>query len=261
MFKAFSPDKQSLNDHCFSLLKAYNIELTKQSLDAKFTTNAVDFIKSLLSVQLEKMFTHETHSVSGIRNIIIQDSTKFGLPDKFQKDYKGFGGRSCSAGGQLQFSYNLTTHKVNKIELSSASKPDRTYAKDNHVVKEGDLIIRDLGYFSLEGFHDIENRNAYYLSRVFPRTSLFERHGNKWIRIDIEQLVKKMHKHNIPLLEKEVFIGLQNKVRTKIIIQFLPEFVKEERLRNKKKRAKENGKKMKTITRTIHNHNNDNESC
>ncbi|WP_308011368.1 transposase [Clostridium tagluense] len=40
-------------------------------------------------------------------------------------------------------------------------------------IKAGDLILRDLGYFSFEDFLDIEKRKAFYISRLKPNIAVY----------------------------------------------------------------------------------------
>ncbi|WP_442781462.1 hypothetical protein [Clostridium sp. CF011] len=40
-------------------------------------------------------------------------------------------------------------------------------------IKVGDLILRDLGYFNFEDFLYLEDRDAFYISRLKPNISVY----------------------------------------------------------------------------------------
>ncbi|WP_081003393.1 transposase [Aneurinibacillus migulanus] len=45
-------------------------------------------------------------------------------------------------------------------------------------VEEKDLCIRDLGYFSLGNFKEIEERDAFYVSRLKVNVRVYEKNEN-----------------------------------------------------------------------------------
>ena len=244
MFKVFSADKQSLNDHCLSLLFNNAVSIRKQSFDSRFSDEATEFVKRLVENQIQSITSIDNaFSIKGFNKVCIQDSTRFGLPDAFENEFKSFGGRSSKAGMQIQFSYDLLRHKIHTIDIDSASVNDRSYAVNNDWIEKDDLVIRDLGYFSMDGFKQIQEKDSFFLSRAYPRTALFEKHSGKLIRLDLDALIRKMETNNIELIEKNIYCGLDQKMPMRAIIQRLPPELKEKRLRQKRRRAAENKSK------------------
>ena len=71
-------------------------------------------------------------------------------------------------------------------------------------IKKGTLLIRDLGYFIIDNFRTIENKLAYYLSRVHKGTLIFENEFDE-NPVNIECFFKKHTRHT--------FVSFLNEVR------------------------------------------------
>jgi len=68
---------------------------------------------------------------------------------------------------KIDFAYDLLAGEVVSHTLESATEQDKTIGKELvAMVRENDLVLRDMGYFSLSEFIDIERRGAYWLTRV-----------------------------------------------------------------------------------------------
>ena len=56
------------------------------------------------------------------------------------------------------------------------------------IVKEGDLIIRDLGYHTIESFSAIQDKSAYFLSRLSLSKKIIDLDGGE---IDLLSFARK----------------------------------------------------------------------
>jgi Transposase DDE domain len=74
-----------------------------------------------------------------------------------------------TAGCKIDICFDLLSGQTITIDLHTATTPDRTIGWDilRHV-EQNDLILRDMGYFTIETFHLIEQKKAFWLSRL-PR--------------------------------------------------------------------------------------------
>ncbi|MEL6537058.1 MAG: hypothetical protein AAFQ98_16675, partial [Bacteroidota bacterium] len=75
--KSFSPNQQSLLDHQRELSIHAGVEITKQSLDQRFTPQATAFIKVLLSEQMDEVIDYSIPMLASFSHVFIQDSTRF----------------------------------------------------------------------------------------------------------------------------------------------------------------------------------------
>jgi len=135
-----------------------------------------------------------------------------------------------------------------ELEVSAFTKTDSTNAHETvNKIQPGELVIRDLGYISIENMKAISReRNAYYLNRLKSSTVVFKTIGNKPERFNFSQIESKMRKGNIRLMETKAYIGEDQKYPVRMIINLVSEQVKEERVRERRKYAK---KKKQTVNK------------
>jgi hypothetical protein len=89
-----------------------------------------------------------------------------------------------------------------------------------------------------------------YLCRVNPSTIVLEKNNDQFQRIDFIELTKFMRSHEISSIEKEVYLGAEEKLKTRMIIFLMPEEEYAKRIRkaeqnNKKKGRGQVGKEFK----------------
>jgi len=234
--KDFSGSQESLVDHTIDLKLNRGIEIKKQSIQNKFNDKAVTFIKSLISTQLSKKFDCPSAYLNMFSAVLIQDSTRFGLPESLKETYKGYGGRGAKAGGKIQFVYELKTQQMYYSRFESMTENDLTASQKNEWIKEGALILRDLGYYCNEGLQEIAFKKAFFISKVKPKTALFTLAGK---RLDLAKLLARMKKNNIGYLEKELLIGHEKKIKARTIFSLLPDEIKKKRAKAVAYKAKD----------------------
>lgn len=232
IFKTYENTRQSLSDHCTDLLFEKGIELKKQSFDSKFNDRAVSFLKSIVSGLLSKTASNiSSPLLSKFSAVFIQDATRFGLPSNLEESYPGFMGVGGVSGGQIQLVYDLKNGEIIQTDLVAATISEAKSATGCNWIREGSLVLRDLGYFNLEGFKEIHQKKAYFISRVKPKTILYDNSQLSPAKIDINQIVDQMKAKQISSLAIEVLVGAQEKFPTKAIFTLLPQQVAEQRLR------------------------------
>lgn len=239
VFKVFEGNKQSLSDHCVGILKDSGISITKQSLDSKFNTQAVNFLKGVLSKLSEGLISDlKTPLLSNFSNVFIQDATRFGLPKCMNSIYKGFNG-DLSA-GQIQFVYDIKKGCVSHSEFVSATVNESTNAINCTWIEKRALILRDLGYFNINGLKEIDAKEAFFISRVKPKTILLTQKENdsKMEELDISTLVSKMKSKGVKSMSLNVLLGTKDRYPTKAVISLVSPKVLEERIRKANNNAK-----------------------
>jgi hypothetical protein len=230
LFKTFESSKESLSDHVQELKNTRNIFIKKQSIQERFTPEAVSFVKKLVDAQLSATnFLKNTTLLNSFSKVFIQDSTRFGLPEQLEEAYPGFKGAGGNSGAQIQFTYELKEHRIYDASLHAATPNDSLSSTENKWIEENSLVLRDLGYFSFKGLEEVINKKAFFISRAKPKTAFFE--GNKNHRLDLEALVTHMTKYQIPYFDKNLIMGVGKKLPVRVIFCLVPEQVKEERLR------------------------------
>lgn len=100
--------------------------------------------------------------------IIVEDSTFLPFDKSNSSDFPASGNsKGKTAGCKVNLAFDLLTGSVIINELVSGTQQDKTGGWDLlGKILPNDLILRDMGYFSVEGFAVIEGKGAYWLSRL-----------------------------------------------------------------------------------------------
>jgi hypothetical protein len=101
----------------------------------------------------------------------------------------------------------------------------------------GTLTIRDLGYFSLDWFHQLIAVGAFFLSRLQPRTTIFTPDGAP---LALFELLDR-HVGDAPF-DQQVLIGQTERVPCRLIAWRAPPDVVAQRRRKARRRAQKEGR-------------------
>ncbi len=146
--------------------------LAKQSLFERMTAGAVGFLQSVLGALLGSLATPPTSGLAaldGFGRVLVQDSTTLPLSEKLARWFPGASNQKGAQGGllRIQACYDLRAQSFVHFSLSSYRRNDQAASPDVlPLVRAGDLILRDLGYFVLEVLEQIAAAHAYFLSRL-----------------------------------------------------------------------------------------------
>jgi hypothetical protein len=238
LLRAHQGNQESLMDHVYELRQNRNISVRKQSLQNKFSCQAVAFMRELLEHQLKISNRLSDSSIlNSFSKVYLQDSTRFGLPDQLKDDYPCFGGSGAQAGAQIQFVYELRRQQVCQMEVYSAKRNDAHLSVNNHWLEKDALVLRDLGYFTSDGFKEIIAKQAYFISKAKPKTTFYTLDNQK---IDLKNLLNRIKQHGLQYIEENLIMGFekQKKVPVRVIFSTVPDSVREQRLRNAQKNAR-----------------------
>jgi hypothetical protein len=157
--------------------------LTKQSLFERLSPRAVGFLQSVLGALLGTLATAPTPvpvGLQGFGRVLVQDSTTLQLSEKLARFFPGASNQKGAQGGllKIQACYDLLAQRFVHFSLSSYRRNDQAASPDVlPLVRAGDLILRDLGYFVLEVLEQIAAAHAYFLSRLRLGVRLWEPDG------------------------------------------------------------------------------------
>src|SRR5690606_1199743 len=104
---------------------------------------------------------------------------------------------------RLRWAFDLLSGETIDAELHHWRENDMSTAFDLLAyLKKGDLVLRDMGYFCLQSFHEIAAAGAYFITRLPEGTVVT---GEKGKRID---LLRQLRKGGRKLHELRVTVGL-----------------------------------------------------
>lgn len=238
-----------------------DITISPQALDQRFNENAVEFLKAIFNEMLEKqnriLRDNNVLLRSHFKSIKVVDSTTISLPEHLKSTYRGSGGSSSDAAAKIQLEYELFTGNFIQCGIVEGVSNDADYlATLEKGIEANDLHLKDLGYFKAEHFQYIEKCGAYYLSKLKSTAAIYVKNDNPEImsngkvrkdslykRVDIEEIVKPLAEgETIELLD--IYIGKNDKFKTRLIVTKLTEECKKKRENKFLKDVKRKNKKI-----------------
>ena len=241
-----SHTEQGSLSYMVSLLQSdFGVTIKKQSLDERFNEKCVAFVKAVLSEVLREQFSplYSGEFLPGFVRIRIKDSTKFMVPSTLEANYKACGGDAHShsrAGVSIQYEYDLQRGEITYLDITSGDRNDRADAgKTADEVEKDDLILRDLGYFSTSVFANFAEKEAFFLSRLDCSTNVYDETGHL---ISFQNIYKSMQAIKITVQEISVQAGKQTRLPVRLILQTVPDEVYAQRIWEKTRKSKGQGR-------------------
>lgn len=243
LYSASIKEQFSLDQFSGEAAKSYNIPITKQGLDSRFDEKAVCFVKSILEEVMANQIGEplEPRFLSSFNKVRIKDSTRFDLPQKLKENFPGFGGKITSdAAACVQYEFDLKNRCLLDLDITSAKRTDYQDAKEKtDQIDKGDLIIRDLGYFSLEVLKSIAKVEAFFLSKLKPKMKVFDLNS---CEVNFSKLYAYMVRTQMPQFHMQAFIGDKERFPVRMSIEVVSEEVYVKRILAVEKEHKKKGK-------------------
>lgn len=167
----------TLERMCSFLSKWFDICILPQSLQSIINREeSVKFINQIMGEVmtyevekvLKKIYGKRKICISKLfPRILLQDSTVISLPATLQRIFRGYGGAASTAAVKIDLIYDMVCNTIIRTRTLAGRIPDAKLSSDIfNYIEDGDLIIRDLGYFNLKQFIQITIKNAFYISRL-----------------------------------------------------------------------------------------------
>lgn len=125
-------------------------------------------------------------------------------------------------------------------ELYKGHENDMSTAFDLvDAIKEGDMVLRDMGYFCLEVFRQIARRGAWFLTRIPEGTVLCDLHGKE---INLSRILRR---ESSDLLEMRVRVGREDPFEGRLVAARIEPKRAAQRRRKLRKKWREKGGKVR----------------
>lgn len=226
------------------LYKHFKVVVTPQALSKRINnTSSPKFLQAVLRKILEiqikiglgNKFTDYCTQFNGI---YLQDSSQISLNEKLSEHFKGFGGGASTAALKLDFIYDITKFLVYGIKMTSSTVNDQRNAKEIlKYIKTKSLIIRDLGYFTIDCLKKIQAKGAYYLSRLSICTHVYLNKDDKE-PLAILDYLRKLHSEGKTSSNIKVYVGNTQRLETRLVAEKVPEHVSRQRAEKYRKKYK-----------------------
>lgn len=211
--------------------------MARQSLHARFSPESTAFLVKIHNHLIEQRYGPVATVLKGspIRRVLIEDSSSQAMHKSNAEEFPASGNQlGATAGVKIDIAFDLLSGNAVCHTLQLATESDQTIGKEFVAeVKDGDLVLRDMGYFCLDEFTEIERRCAFWLSRLPQKVGVKLKDGR-----DLEKHLKKSRKNFIDLT---VIAGEQGKECRLVAVRATPEVAKA-RKAEREKRAQKSGK-------------------
>lgn len=168
---------RSYQDWAVCLSEVIKSTVSKQAvfsrLNEKFVLTLKSLVKDVISTRVDKNI--KVGIFKSFRSVWIQDSTTIHLPDAASILFKGNKSRGKQKSvAKLNVVINLLTGSIPVMDWYNFTDNEQKLASQKlPIVKKGDLLIRDLGYFVLSSFEDLSEEGIFFLSRLHYGVKLY----------------------------------------------------------------------------------------
>lgn len=197
-------------------------DITPQALEQRINSdNAVEYVKEVfedvLREKLSRIEIPEPELLKSFENVYIEDSTQAAIHEKLSDNFKGSGGSASKAAVKIDFIYNIKKMDAAQITIRAGADPDQGMAYAvNDIMKESDLKINDLGYFSIPSLKDTADKNAFYLSRISKSANVYlTEHDSE--PVNLPEYINRNF-GDAPVIDIYVYLGKEERFRTRLVV-------------------------------------------
>lgn len=242
MFSECDHSQLSLQDCCNDLAQQHRKSLSKVALHKRFNDRSLDFLKLVLAHQMSaKLNIEQEHHWQAFSRVLVTDSSKFILPERYIADYPGFGGRNKLSLMNIQYTFDLKHGDWENLELTKATENDQSHSKKTlNRIGKNELHIRDMGYITMSYLSKVIGEGAFFLNRMPSLWKPVQCSSGK--AIDWSARYREMQNNKQNRFETMVAIGKGNDAFCcRLIAVPVPETVWAERIRKAQLQAKGRG--------------------
>lgn len=160
----------SLNQIAGDLKDRNHLGMARQSLHQHFDIRSTAFLMTVLCDLMQQRYRPVATVIrsTGIQRILIEDASGQVMPKSNAEAFPAHGNHhGKTAGVKIDLAFDLLTGSIVSHSLQAATEQDKSIGKEFVIeVRRGDLVLRDMGYFSLSEFTAIEQRDAWWLTRL-----------------------------------------------------------------------------------------------
>lgn len=190
--------------------------LSKQALHKRMGEASCRFMQGVLAY----LFSHQIGAQNlspRFNRILLADSTCLSLPKSHRDLFPGpSNAKKSSACLRIQAVFELLSEQFLDFKIAPFTRNDQAACDEIlPLLKSGDLVLRDLGYFSLHVFEKMDRLKAFFLSRWRYGTTLLDPKTQK--PVDLLGLLQKKGSLDIPLL-----LGKEHSLQVRLVAIPLP---------------------------------------
>ena len=219
---------------------AAGVPISAQGLDQRFTPEAAALLEQVLNAALGQVIAADPVAIPLLQRfngVIVQDSSIISLPAALAEIWQGCGGTADHGASalKLQLRFDLLTGTLKGPLLESGRTSDRGSTLQRAPLGAGALRLTDLGYFSLSQLRTFDAGDAYFLTRFFLQTSIFDSKGNQLVLSAILATAASAQ------VDLPVLIGANEHLAVRLLAVRVPQEVADQRRRKLRTDARDKG--------------------
>ena len=225
----------SYNDLAVRIDQDCNKSVSRQAVCKKIKEPCKIFIQELVEILLKRKIEKEKYAQVleslNYKRIIVQDSTIVKLPSSLFEVFSGVRNQKTkSTNARIQVVYDLIAEEFISFDIHPYSENDAKVTSDLQI-EEGDLVLRDRGYLTLNEIARHKKNNADCIFRHKFRTVYLD--VNTLEPIDLTSMLKQNG-----ILDIEVRLNNQQKTKVRLMSSPIEKSVADERRRKAKKESR-----------------------
>jgi len=220
--------------------------ITPQALDERFQPAAARFLERLLARAMTQVVTADPVTIPLLQRfagVYLQDSTVIRLPDALEAEWPGCGGSTESAStAAIKFfvRLDLGTGALTRLIPQPARVSDSATVVADEDLPAGSLRLADLGFFDIEEFRRLGQRNVFWLSRLLPAAKIYDTGGQEL------PLLGWLAKQQEGRWELPILLGATQRLPCRLLVERVPNAVAQKRRERLLKAARNKGTKVST---------------
>jgi hypothetical protein len=169
------------------------------------------------------------------RRVLVQDSTTIALPDRFASAFPGCVSQSSRTFSQLKLQcvFDLVQLGLAQFSFSGFTRNDQAAAADIlAIARRGDLVLRDLGYFSIQTLASLIAAGVHFLTRLHSSVRLYDPASDR--PVNLARLLKKGER-----MDRMVLMG-EERLPVRLVALPVPQAVGDRRRRESRRDCRAN---------------------
>lgn len=156
--------------------------ISKQSVFKRINENLLEFLQAILAkamvlsskIKYEQPFSDQLFC--RFKRVLVEDSTSIKLDPKLVADFPGSRNQTGKKSATLKIHafIDILTERFCYFDINAFAKNDQSAAEDIlTIANASDLVIRDLGYFTLSAFKKLQLAKIFFFKSVKIRCLSF----------------------------------------------------------------------------------------
>lgn len=246
-FACLAHPQPTLDQFCHAAAACGSV-VTPQAFDGRFDADngpkSAEYLRLSLANAVKQVIAEERLAAGLLARfsaVAIQDSSAVVLPDCLEHLWQGNGGKTDNntrSAVKLQVRLDLRSGQLSGPFLGAGRSSDqKCVLQGDEDLPAGALRIADLGYFDLDEFARLDDRDVYFLSRYQFGTALFTLDEEKPL-----QLLKWLREQSGEVTDVPAKIGKKHRLEGRMVAIRVPEEVAAVRRKRLLENAKKRGK-------------------